>query len=62
MAYHQDGKVSEAKAEILRCQESPYPRWPQRPLKGRWHDWLIAHLLLQEAEQLIGASDATSQR
>ena len=53
MVYTQQGKIEAAKMELARTREAVSPNWPEGETLGVWDDWLVAYLLLQEAEKLI---------
>ena len=62
MAYARQNQREQARAELLVGRELIARRLPEGPTKisdlgwssdGVWHDWVIAHLLLVEAEKLV---------
>ncbi|CAN5348450.1 hypothetical protein BH23VER1_BH23VER1_24690 [soil metagenome] len=55
MAYHGAGQKSLALEDLGLARELVLPQWPAPELTvDLWHDWLVAFLLLQEAEALLG--------
>ncbi len=62
MSYARQNQREQAYAELLVAREPVARRFPEGPTKisdlgwssdGVWHDWVIAHLLLVEAEKLV---------
>jgi hypothetical protein len=54
MAYHQLGQKDLAQTELAEASRAIRMHWPggENDAAG-WQDWLIAYVLLQEAEELI---------
>ena len=61
MAYYQAGRIENAMAALTRAREVIVPAWsnwsPEKMEALDWPDWMMAELLLQEAEKLIGTGD-----
>ena len=56
MAQHQLKQVDEARATLAKGLQSANTRLPkagQGALDEQWNDWIIAHLLMREAQALI---------
>jgi tetratricopeptide (TPR) repeat protein len=54
MTCHQQKQTVDAAAELARARDHIVPNWPETAkAPGSWQDWLIAHLLLREAQSLI---------
>jgi hypothetical protein len=53
MAFHRNGEFEASQRDLTKAREAIARNWPRRTTTGSWHDWLIAHLLLQEAEKLM---------
>ncbi|MEA3211602.1 MAG: hypothetical protein QOE70_4659 [Chthoniobacter sp.] len=58
MVHHRLEQPTEASARMDRARKLISAHWqpPKEGDGGRWHDWLIAYLLLKEADALVGAA------
>jgi serine/threonine protein kinase len=59
MACHAAGKPEDAATALADARQLISKHWPDSGGKGFWQDWLMAHLLLQEAEKLIDGKEAS---
>ena len=57
MIRYEEGDHEYARTTLARARELMRPHWPGRARRGPWQEWLIAHLILQEAEKLIGSAE-----
>jgi tetratricopeptide (TPR) repeat protein len=63
MAQHQLHHLDEASAALAKAKgiaETKLRKLDSGDIGDSWHDWLIAHILLREAETLIAGDSATS--
>jgi tetratricopeptide (TPR) repeat protein len=62
MAQHRLGRKEEARAALANATglaDTRLGKPGSGTLDEQWHDWIIAHLLIREASELIGLPPAT---
>ena len=55
MALFRQGDLKESRDQLERARFLMEPYSTNDPRIGSWHDWLMGHLLLQEAEKLLAS-------
>ena len=62
MGRHRMGQTEDARANLGRALdiiETKLPKLESGDIGVRWHDWILAHVLLREATELIQGRPAS---